>query len=120
MGTKTAPQPVNFARLAVDVASENQASDIAMLDIRAVSDFADYFVIMTADSGRQIDALVRDIEEALEAEGRRLHHREGSADSGWVLLDFSDVIVHLFQPDAREFYQIEGAWSQGIETVRIQ
>jgi len=66
VGTKTAPQPVDFARLAVEVASENQAADIAMLDIRAVSDFADYFVIMTADSARQIDALVRDIEEALE------------------------------------------------------
>ena len=120
MGAKTIPRPAECARLAVDVASDKQASDIVMLDIRGVSDFADYFVVLTADSPRQVDTLARDIEEALEARGAALHHREGSAQGGWVLLDFSDVIVHLFRPGQREFYHIEGAWPQGIETVRIQ
>ena len=120
MEAKTILQPGDYARMAVDVASEKQASDIAMLDIRGVSDFADYFVIVTAESTRQIDALASDIEEALKAEGKPLYHREGTAQGGWVLLDFSDVIVHFFRPEEREYYHIEGAWSRGIEAVRIQ
>ena len=120
MEAKTALDPGEFARLAADIASDKQASDIVVLDIRGISDFADYFLILTAESARQISALGQDIERALEAQGATLHHREGSAEGGWVLLDFSDVIVHLFCPDKREFYHIEGAWSRGIEAVRIQ
>ena len=91
-----------------------------MLDIRGQAIFADYFVIMTAGTDRQARALRDDMVKRLKTEGVILNNREGRGDSGWVLLDFSDVIVHLFQPNAREFYQIEGAWSHGIETVRIQ
>lgn len=120
MGARTAPHPVEYARLAVDVASDKQASDIVMLDIRGVSDFADYFVVLTAESSRQMEAVALDIEKAIEAEGVTLHHREGRPESGWVLLDFGDVIVHIFGPEEREFYQIEDAWSRGIEAVRIQ
>ncbi len=120
MATKTIPQPVEFARQAVDIASDKQASDIVMLDIRGVCDFADYFVILTAESSRQLASLAVEIEKPLGAEGATLHHREGNADGGWVLLDFGDVIIHLFRPEEREFYQIEGAWSRGVEAVRIQ
>jgi ribosome-associated protein len=120
VGAKAILNSGEYARLAVDVASDRQASDVVMLDIRGVSDFADYFVILTAESSRQIDSLAEEIEKALEARGAGLHHMEGTADGGWVLLDFSDVIIHLFRPEQREFYHIEGAWSRGIETVRIQ
>ena len=120
MGTQTIIEPVDIARLAVDVASEKLASDIMMLDIRGIADFCDYFVILTADSPRQIDALWPDLEDALEAIGVGLHHREGTSEHGWVLLDFVDIIVHLFLPEQREFYQIEEAWSEGTKAVRIQ
>ena len=120
MTDKVVPSPVEYARLAVDVASEKQAADIVMLDIRGVSDFTDYFVVLTAESSRQMRTLVDDIEEALEKTGAALHHREGTSDAGWRLLDFGDVIVHLFLPEAREFYNIEGAWSRAAEVVRIQ
>ena len=113
-------QPVEYARLAVDVASEKQASDVVMLDIREIGDFADYFVILTAESSRQMQALVEEIEQALEGTGATLHHREGTHRSGWELLDFGDVIVHLFGPEEREFYNLEEAWSGAIEVVRIQ
>ena len=109
-----------IARLAVDVASDKQASEIVLLDLRGVSDFTDYFVILTAQSSRQISSLTNDIEDALEAGGAALHHQEGTPEGGWVLLDFIDVIVHLFRPEEREFYSIEGAWPKGKETVRIQ
>ena len=108
------------ARRAVDVASDNQASDIVLLDIGEVSSFADYFVILSADSARQIGALSEDLVNALERSGVRLHHREGTADTGWVLLDFGDVIVHLFGREKRDFYSLEDVWGQASELVRIQ
>ena len=120
MGTNTLTQSVDHARLAVDVAADKLASDIVMLDISEVSSFADYFVIMTAESGRQIAALTEDLETALKAQGAALHHREGSSDSGWALLDFSDVIVHILRPEERDYYQIEEAWSKAVEVVRLQ
>ena len=109
-----------IARLALDVASDKQASDIVMLDIREVSDFTDFFVILTGNSSRHLSSLIDDIETALENRGAILHHREGSSDSGWILIDFGDVIVHLFRAQERDYYAIERAWRKGIETVRIQ
>ena len=113
-------QAAEYARLAVDVASEKQASDIVMLDIREISDFADYFVNLTVESTRQMQALVEEIERALEDTGAQLHHHEGTPQSGWMLLDFGDVIVHLFGLEEREFYYIEGAWPKAVEVVRLQ
>jgi ribosome-associated protein len=113
-------QPVEQARLAVDVASDKQASDVVMLDIRGLSDFADYFVILTGESQRQLRALAEDLETALKGTGATLHHREGSSRSAWMLLDFGDLIIHIFGPEGREYYNIEGAWAKAIEVVRIQ
>ena len=120
MAVQAVYQSAEIARLAVDVASDKQASEIVMLDVRGVSDFADFFVILTAESSRQMSSLTNDLEDALEARGASLHHREGTPEGGWVLLDFVDVIVHLFRPEEREFYSIEGAWPKGKETVRVQ
>ena len=113
-------EPVEYARMSVDVASELQASDIVLLDISEVSDFADYFVILTADSARQLENLAEEIESSLERSGATRHHIEGTPSTGWILLDFGDVIVHLFGREAREFYRIEGVWSRAQEVVRIQ
>ena len=104
----------------MDVASDKLASDIVMLDLRGICDFSDYFVIMTAESARQMGALADDVEGALELAGIARHHREGTPEGGWMLLDFGDVIVHVFTPEKREFYLLEEAWSQATETVRIQ
>ena len=120
MDTSAELDSIDAARIVVELASELQASDITMIDIGDVSDFADYFVVMTADSSRQINAILRDIEDALKMRGKRLHHREGSPEGGWVLLDFSDIIIHCFQSDVRDFYQIEDVWAKGLQTVRIQ
>ena len=120
MDTKTGLHALEYARMAVDVASDKQASDIVMLDIRGVSDFSDYFVILTAESDRQLNSLASDIGEALKGNGAVRHHIEGSTHGGWILMDFGDVIVHLFRPDERDFYQLEEIWSTGIESVRIQ
>ena len=121
MGTDTKTlSSADIARVVVDVGSDKLASDIVMLDLNGVSDFADYFVIMSAESARQISGLADDVEDALRLAGVQRHHREGTPAGGWMLLDFFDVIVHIFAPDRREFYHLEEAWSQATETVRIQ
>ena len=103
----------------VEVASDKLAGDIVMLDLRRLTYFADYFVIMSAESSRQIQALEEDITHALEEAGIPRFHREGTHASGWVLLDFSDVIVHIFGPDEREFYGLEQLWARAPQVVRV-
>ncbi len=118
--TQNAPtDPAEYARIAVDTASDRLASDIVMLDIREVSDFADYFIILTVESTRQMRDVAEALEAALEAAGAALHHREGAPGSGWVLQDYGDMIVHLFGAEEREFYDVEDAWSRAVEVVRL-
>ena len=111
---------LQYARLAVDLASEKLANDIVLLDVNNVSSFADYFVIMTAESTRQMDSLSDDMKTIIEGAGLKLHHREGTPESGWILLDFGDVIIDLFGPDERAFYGLENVWSHAVEVFRIQ
>lgn len=91
-----------------------------MLDTREVSSFADYFVICSGESERQIKAILEQIEVALKAEGIRPDHSEGTGDSGWVLLDYGDIVVHVFAPREREYYQLEKLWDKANVVVRIQ
>ena len=108
------------ARRAVDVASDKQASDILLLDVRDVASFADYMIIMSALTPRQTNALAEDITVAGKASGLSLHHREGTADSGWLLLDFADVIVHIFDEEQRDHYRLEQLWKAARTVVRMQ
>ena len=108
-----------MARMVVDLASEKLAEDIVMLDLRPVAPFADYFIIMSAESGRQIEALEEDITRDLKQANVSRFHREGTPNSGWVLLDFSDVVIHIFSPEEREFYNLERLWSQAPQVVRV-
>jgi ribosome-associated protein len=112
---------LDLARRVVDLASDKQASDIVLLDIRGVSLIADYFVICTAGSERQASAILKDLgEKLLEEFARKPMHTEGKPDSGWVLLDFGDVIVHVFSPEQREFYNLEELWAAATPIVRLQ
>ena len=104
----------------MEAASDKQATDILLLDTRQVCSFADYFVLCTGESGRQIQAVYGEIEHALKREGVLLHHREGTLDSGWLLLDFGDVIVHVFSAEEREYYGLDELWSKAIPALRIQ
>ena len=91
-----------------------------MLDLRNVTTIADYFVICTAESERQLRTVVSSIDEAMTKTGVRHPRIEGSFDSGWVLLDFSDVIVHVFAPEQREFYRLERLWKDAPPVVVVQ
>ncbi|HEX3244163.1 MAG TPA: ribosome silencing factor [Chloroflexota bacterium] len=113
--------PDALARRIVDIASDKQAVDIVLLDLRPLTVIADYFVICSGGSERQLQAIQRDITETLRNEDRiRPAHVEGTPDSGWVLMDYSDVVVHIFSPAQRQYYDLEELWSAAHPVVRIQ
>lgn len=91
-----------------------------LLDTRGICSFADYFVMCSAESSRQINAIHDEIMHSLKSEGVLPHHREGTVDSGWLLLDYGDVIVHIFAPAERDYYQLDQLWQQARSVVRIQ
>ncbi len=91
-----------------------------MLDTGKICSFADYFVICTAESERQIKTIYDEVEHVLKKEGVLPLHREGTLDSGWLLLDFGDVIVHIFAPFEREYYQLDELRHEAATVVRIQ
>ena len=113
-------EPIEVARLAVDAASDKQAADIVLMDLRGLATFADYFVICSSDSPPQTSAIANEVQRQLHDNGVRLGHREGQSDSGWVLMDFGDVIVNIFSPAARRYYDLESAWSKAKQLVRVQ
>ncbi len=113
-------QAVQIAHQAVQLASESQAMDVVLLDIRGLKSFADFFILMTAETRRHVEALGEELDQGLAQQGVRLHHREGSAESGWVLLDFGDLVIHIFGPEERAFYNLEGLWARALPLVRIQ
>ena len=108
----------NWAEVAFDAADDMQASNIVLLDVQEACEFADYFVILTADSSRQLRALVEDIEGQMSAVGAHLHHVEGTHNSGWILMDYGGVIVHLMGPDERDYYGLENVWPEA-RRIRI-
>ena len=91
-----------------------------LLDVREVCSFADYLVICSGDSERQIQSIYDEVGHSLKKEGILPNHHEGTVDSGWLLIDFGSVIVHIFTPFEREYYQLNKLWSQAIPIVRIQ
>jgi ribosome-associated protein len=112
--------PAQLARAAADAASDKKASDVLLLDIREVTTVADYFVICSGNNPRQIQTIADTIDEELGKQGAALIHREGTAETGWILLDFGDVIVHIFGPKEREYYRIERLWSEAKTVVYLQ
>lgn len=108
-----------LAHKAVDVLTEHQAQDIVLLDISRIATFTDYFVLATATSPLQFSALVRELEKELSKEGVTRRAVEGTKESGWTLLDFGGVIVHIFTPEKRAYYQLEELWGRTTPVVRF-
>ncbi len=109
-----------LARAAVDAAADKKASDVLLLDIREVTTFADYFVICSGSNRRQLEAIAEAIDEKLSSQGGHLLHREGDPETGWILLDFSDIIVHILSPKEREYYDLERLWNGAKTVVYLQ
>ncbi len=99
-----------LARKAADLALDKKAYDIKILDLRKVSVMCDYFVICSADADVQVKAIADHMRDKLKREGQRCWHREGYDGLRWVLLDYVDVVVHVFLKEIREFYDLEALW----------
>ena len=98
------------ARLAARAAIDKNAEKLVVLDLQGLSTVADFFIVCTARSTTQADTIVEAVRAALKAAGSRPRHQEGSAESGWLLLDYIDVIVHVFLEETRGFYALERLW----------
>ncbi len=104
------------AQLAYDVAAlaaDKLATDIVILDMRDVVSYTDHFVICTGRTPRQTQAISDEIREVLKRDGRRVAQRvEGQAQGDWILIDYLDIVVHIFTPEARAFYRLDSLWGQ--------
>ncbi len=97
-------------RLAVEAAQDKQALDISVLNLRGSAAFADYFLLCSAGSTPQMQAISDGVEERLHRAGRRVAHREGRGSAEWMLLDYGFLIVHIFSERARQYYDLERLW----------
>ncbi len=105
-------QPKRIAKLAWKAADAKQAVSPVILDISKLSSIAHYFVIMHGNSDRHVRAIAENVQEELDKRKVGLWHREGMQDGRWVLLDYGDVIVHVFYRDLRDFYGLERLWGE--------
>ena len=99
----------------VEAARAKKAVGLTVLDLRSASAFADFFVICSGQTGRQVKAIADAIEEALKKAGVRPSHIEGYEHAEWVLVDCFDFIVHVFTPQTRTFYSLERLWGEAVE-----
>ncbi|GGE14201.1 ribosomal silencing factor RsfS [Marinithermofilum abyssi] len=106
---------VEIAQLAATAAEEKKAQRIAILDIRGLSVFADYFVICSGNSQTQVQAIVQAIKEKMQKSAVPVKGIEGLADARWVLMDLGDVVVHVFHKDERDFYDLERLWGDASQ-----
>ena len=110
-----------LARLAVAAAADKKAENLLLLDLRTLSTVADYFVICSGGSERQLRAIADGIDEAL-GKSHQLSPKSitGTAGGGWVLMDYTDVIVHIFLPSQRAYYNLEALWQKAPVLLRMQ
>jgi len=105
----------------VDTIVDKKGSDILLLDIRDQAVFADYFLICNGENERQLKALAEHVAQDAKEDGSvPVLGIEGKASSGWVLVDFGDLIVHLFSPEQRNYFRLEDIWDQARVVMHIQ
>ena len=111
MTAPPAPTPASLAQRAAALCLDLKANDVVVLDVRGVTDMTDFFVIASGTSDTHVRSVAEHVLEELRREGTRAHHVEGVQQGRWVLLDYVDMVVHIFHPTLREFYQLERLWS---------
>ena len=120
-GGEAAERPaIDIARRIVELAEDKKAADIVVLELAPLTTLADYFVICSGGSERQLDAIADGIIEGMRADKVRPIGREGLAISHWVLIDFGSVVVHVLTPPERDYYGIEKHWAEARTILRVQ
>lgn len=104
-------RPPREVRTILEALDANKANDVVALDLRQLSDATDYFVIASGTSDTHVRALAEKVMEAMARDDGKPHHVEGLSAGRWVLLDYVDVVVHVFHPTVRDFYQLERLWA---------
>lgn len=119
---RRALETIELARHIVNVVEDNKAEDIVLLDLRPDVVIADFFVLCTGNSDRQIRALIEKVREDLKEKYKLIPHSvEGKAESGWMLIDYGEVVLHVFSANQRKYYDLEGMWrSVGSVLLSIQ
>ena len=108
-----------LAQRAAELAWEKKGNDIVILDVKKLTDVTDYFVIISGESEPHVKALSDYLEEKLEQEENKIWHREGYSNLNWVLLDYVDVVIHIFKDQTRQYYQLEKLWGDA-RIIRIE
>lgn len=109
-----------MARTIVTSLEDKKGEDILLLDIHGISDFADYFVICSGTSDRMLQGLADGVLEQVRNQYDMRGRVEGSPQDGWLLVDYGDVVLHLFSPDRRDYYRLEELWGRGKVVLRLQ
>jgi len=105
--------------LIVDAAADKKAANIVMLDVHDLTTLASYFVICEGNSVRQIRAITDGILQELKDSGTLPLNKEGTPESGWILLDYGPVLVHIFSPERRQYYQLEALWQEAATVMKM-
>ena len=106
---------LEMANIAKDALDEKLGKDVKVLDLRGLSNIADFFVIASGSNPNQLRAMADLVEEKLFKAGLKLHHSEGYTGGMWILLDFGNIIVHIFNSEQREFYSLDRVWADAKE-----
>lgn len=109
--TKAPSKSLALAQRAAQIAIDNKAQDVVILDLRGVSDMTDFFIIASGTSDTAVRSIGQNVAEEMKREGTPVTHAEGLEKGRWVLLDFVDFVVHVFHPTLRTFYQLERLWA---------
>ena len=108
-------QAKEMARLAVEALEDKKAVDVRILDIGQISTLADYFIIASGNNRNQVQAMADNVDEVLAKAGYQAKQTEGYRNANWILLDYGDVVIHLFDEENRLFYDLERIWRDGEE-----
>jgi ribosome-associated protein len=113
-------EPRDLALRIAEILADTPASDTLVLDVHEISSVADYFVICSAENERQLRAISTQLQEKLEEQNAHPHRTEGTPQSGWMVLDYGDSIVHVFDVDQRAYYRLESLWAEAQTLVAME
>jgi ribosome-associated protein len=108
--------PLDKALICVDIIRERKATDLVLFEVGTLTSIADYFLIASGKSSRQVNAIAQHLQSRMKEEGFTRFGVEGERDGHWILVDYGDVVIHLFYQPVREFYDLEGLW---VEAPRV-
>lgn len=113
------PEAIKQAREIVNAIEEKKAEDIVLIDIREIAIFTDFFIICSGTSDRMLKSLVKAASETMNKKFDIRGRIIGESSNGWIVVDFMDIVLHIFSPEKRDYYRLENLWSEGKTLLRV-